>query len=117
MIEGKFEYAIGAKPAGFSHGDFGLVIQALHNAARDQLLRSLALDLIGVRAQTRRADGLAVVVDPPGESDGVARERAEFPHLAVWSPDRGLKPELLIRNRHGAGGIGSAILRKPDHLT
>src|ERR1035441_6440022 len=38
MIEGKFEYAIGAKPAGFSHGDFGLVIQALHNAARDQLL-------------------------------------------------------------------------------
>src|ERR1039458_4211459 len=38
MIEGKFEYAIGAKPVGFSHGDFGLVIQALHNAARDQLL-------------------------------------------------------------------------------
>src|ERR1022692_1593018 len=37
MIEGKFEYAIGAKPVGFSH-DFGLVIQALHNAARDQLL-------------------------------------------------------------------------------
>jgi hypothetical protein len=26
--------------------------------------RSLALDLIGVRAQTRRADGLAVVVIP-----------------------------------------------------
>jgi hypothetical protein len=34
MIEGKFEYAIGAKPVGFSHGDFGLDIQALQNAAR-----------------------------------------------------------------------------------
>jgi hypothetical protein len=40
VIEGKFEYAVGAKPVGFSHGDFGLVIQALHHAARDQLLSS-----------------------------------------------------------------------------
>ena len=38
MIERKFEDAVGAKSIGFSHGDFGFVVQALDDAAREQLL-------------------------------------------------------------------------------
>ena len=38
MIESEFEDAEGAKAIGFSHGDFGLVVQAFHNAAGNQLL-------------------------------------------------------------------------------
>ena len=33
VIEGEFEDAIGAEAVGFSHSDFGLVVQALHDAA------------------------------------------------------------------------------------
>src|SRR5262245_45719480 len=38
MIKGQFEDPIGAKAIRFSHGDFGLVVQALNNAAGNQLL-------------------------------------------------------------------------------
>src|ERR1017187_6992020 len=38
MIEREFEAAEGAKAVGFSHSDFGLVVQAFHNAAGKQLL-------------------------------------------------------------------------------
>src|ERR1041384_7572021 len=38
MIEGKFKDAVGAKSVGFSHGDFGLVVQALDDSAREQFL-------------------------------------------------------------------------------
>src|ERR1051325_1046146 len=38
MIEREFEHAIGAKAVGSSHGDFGLVIQALDHTAGKQLL-------------------------------------------------------------------------------
>ena len=38
MIEGEFEDAVGAKAVGFSHGDFGLVVQTLDDAAGEQLL-------------------------------------------------------------------------------
>ena len=38
MVEGEFEDAIGAKTVRSSHGDFGLVVQALHDAAGKQLL-------------------------------------------------------------------------------
>ena len=38
MIEGQFKDTISAKAVGFSHSDFGLVIQALHDAAGNQLL-------------------------------------------------------------------------------
>jgi len=31
VVEGKFEYPVRAKTVGFSHGDFGLVVQALHD--------------------------------------------------------------------------------------
>src|SRR5664279_6083938 len=38
MIEGQFEYPVGAKAVGFSHGDFSLVVQTLHEPAGNQLL-------------------------------------------------------------------------------
>ena len=38
MIEGEFEDAVGAKTVGFSHGDFGLVVQAFDDAAGEQFL-------------------------------------------------------------------------------
>jgi len=37
VIEGQFQGSVGAKTVGFSHGDFGLVIQALDDATGDQL--------------------------------------------------------------------------------
>src|SRR5437867_2676457 len=39
MIEGEFENSVGAKAVGFSHSDFSLVVQTLHHAAGNQLLR------------------------------------------------------------------------------
>jgi hypothetical protein len=38
VIEGQFEYPIGAKAVGFSHGDFSLVVQALYDPTGNQLL-------------------------------------------------------------------------------
>jgi len=38
LPSGEFENAVGAKTARFSHGDFGLVVQALHDAAGQHLL-------------------------------------------------------------------------------
>jgi len=38
VIERKFEAAERAETVGFSHGDFGLVVQALHDAAGQHLL-------------------------------------------------------------------------------
>src|SRR5262245_21076451 len=38
MVESEFENAISAKTVGSSHGDFGLVIEALHDAAGYELL-------------------------------------------------------------------------------
>src|SRR6476620_9689564 len=40
MIEGKFEYTVGAKAVRLSHRDFGLVVQTLHHAAGDEFLSS-----------------------------------------------------------------------------
>ena len=37
MIESEFEDAIRTEAVGFSHGDFGLVVRALDDVARDQL--------------------------------------------------------------------------------
>ena len=70
----------------------------------------------GVRAQTRRADGLAVVVDAEAECDGVAAVRMEFMDLAIWFPDHGFKTENLVGRAGCAGWIRNAILRKPDDL-
>jgi hypothetical protein len=38
VIEGQFEYPIGAKAAGFSHGDLSLGVQVLHDPTGNQLL-------------------------------------------------------------------------------
>jgi hypothetical protein len=38
VIESQFESTEGAEPIGFSHSDFGFVVQALDNAAGKQLL-------------------------------------------------------------------------------
>jgi hypothetical protein len=38
VIEGEFEAAVGPKAVGFSHSDFGLIVQALYNAAGKVLL-------------------------------------------------------------------------------
>jgi hypothetical protein len=38
VIKGQFEYLVGAKAVGFSHGDFSLVVQALYDPAGNQLL-------------------------------------------------------------------------------
>jgi hypothetical protein len=38
VIEAEFEDAIGAKIVGFSHGDFGLVVQTFDDAAGKQFL-------------------------------------------------------------------------------
>jgi hypothetical protein len=38
VIEGEFEAAEGTEPVRFSHGDFGFVVQALHDTAGKLLL-------------------------------------------------------------------------------
>src|SRR5690242_14218398 len=38
MVERKFEDSVSAEPVRFSHRDFGLVVQAFHNAARNELV-------------------------------------------------------------------------------
>ena len=38
MIEGEFKPAKGAEAVGFSHSDFGFVVQALDDAAGKELL-------------------------------------------------------------------------------
>src|SRR5271154_1124132 len=70
----------------------------------------------GVRAQPRRADRLAVVVDPETECDGVATVRLELPDLTIRPPDNRFKTVKLIERAGGAGWIDNAILRKPDYL-
>jgi hypothetical protein len=39
VIEREFEATEGAEPVGFSHGDFGLVVQTLDDATGERLLR------------------------------------------------------------------------------
>jgi len=52
VIEGEFESAIGAKAIGFSHGDFGLVVQTLDDAAGKQFLSvEVVEDEFAARAQ------------------------------------------------------------------
>ena len=52
MIKGKFETAEGAESVGFPHGDFCLVVQALDDAAGEQLLSTeIVKDAFAVRAE------------------------------------------------------------------
>jgi hypothetical protein len=38
VIESQFEDSVGTEAVGFSHSDFGLVIETFHHAAGNQLL-------------------------------------------------------------------------------
>jgi hypothetical protein len=52
VIEREFEAAEGAEPVGFSHGDFGFVVQALDDATGKQLLSAeIVEDQFAVLAQ------------------------------------------------------------------
>ena len=51
MVEGKFEHSVGAKAVGFSHGDFGFIVQTFDDAAGEQLLSAeIVEDEFAVRA-------------------------------------------------------------------
>jgi hypothetical protein len=52
VIEREFKATEGAKPVGFSHGDFGFVVQTLDDAAGKQLLSAeIVEDQFAVLAQ------------------------------------------------------------------
>jgi hypothetical protein len=38
VIEGQFEYLVGAKAEGLSHSDFSLVVETLHDPTGNELL-------------------------------------------------------------------------------
>src|ERR1700693_4467492 len=56
MIEGEFEDAEGAEAIGFSHSDFGFVVQALNNATGEELLSAEIIE-----------DHLAMLTQRPGD--------------------------------------------------
>ena len=56
MIEGEFEDRKGAEAIGFSHGEFGFVVQSLNNAAGEKLLSAEIVE-----------DKLAVLTQRPGD--------------------------------------------------
>src|ERR1035441_5991973 len=56
MIKGEFEGAVVAESIRFSHGDFGLVVQPLHDAAGKQCLRPEIVQ-----------DEFTVVAERPGD--------------------------------------------------
>src|ERR1035438_6704219 len=68
----------------------------------------------GVGAQTRRADGLAAVVDPRDKSNGIAGGRLQFLDPPAQFPANGFKTKnLKSLAAAGAGCIACAILRNP----
>src|SRR5580658_7896545 len=75
-----------------------------------------------IRARARRADGLAVIVDPEGHSHGVAGEGLQFPDAPrVWAPDHGFVIEVLRsstgdRYRGGAIRVPGAVLRSSRYF-
>jgi len=56
VIESKFEDSVRSEAVGFSHGDFGFVIQALNDAAGEELLDAEIIE----NQLSRRAGGTAV---------------------------------------------------------
>src|SRR6202140_4113061 len=89
MIEGEFEDAEGAEPVGFSHSDFGFVVQALDNAAGKQLLSpEIVEDQIAVFAQ--RAGDLLHRLDA-----GAHHLAAPFIEELSSPSDGAVIPELL----------------------
>ena len=82
MIEGKFEDTEGAEAVGFSHGDFGFVVQALNDAAGKELLSAEIVE-----------DQLAVLTQRP----------SDFFH-GFDAGTHGL-PAPLIEELRGPGGL------------
>ena len=77
MIEGKFEDTEGAEAVGFSHGDFGFVVQALNDAAGKELLSAEIVE-----------DQLAVLTQRP----------SDFLYLFTGlNPNRGGPPEAILK--------------------
>ena len=83
MIEGEFEASEGAKAVGFSHGDFGFVIQALNDAAGEELLGAEIIE-----------NQLSVLTQRPVNTSGLAVEPFLQPHGTMLP--RALPLGLLI---------------------
>ena len=56
MIESEFQCSEGSEAIGFSHSDFGFVVQSLDDAAGDELLRPEIVE-----------DELAMLAERPGD--------------------------------------------------
>lgn len=65
------------------------------------------------RARSRRANHIAVIVCPEGDSVRVTRECTEFPDLAFPPGDR---LELVERLARRAARVGGCVLRSPGHF-
>ena len=68
------------------------------------------------RARTRRADGLAQIVDAHAERHRVPFERRQLMDLTIRLPLHSFKTKDLERRRLHAGGVANAILRPPHYL-
>jgi hypothetical protein len=89
VIEGQFKDTISAKAVGFSHSDFGLVVQTLHDAAGKQFLSpEIVEDQLPVLAQ-RAGDLLH------GFDAGTHRLAAPFVEELAGPGGRVVIPELL----------------------
>ena len=68
MIEGEFQNSVRSEAVGFSHGDFGLVVQALYSAAGNQLLRPKVVEdelPAAVPLSSAADSGVRLQGDPP----------------------------------------------------
>jgi hypothetical protein len=98
VIESEFQDAVGAKPVRFSHGDFGFVVQALDDAAGNELLRSEIVENAGDARQ------LAVFV----------RESFRETHSDITSY-RGLSGGVRASSRHTDSTEMPSFLRDGPH--
>lgn len=114
MVQGEFETAEGTKAVGFSHSDFGFVVQALDDAAGKQFLSSKVIENeFAVFAQ--RTGDLFHGLDA-GPHDLAAPMVEELP-----GPPRGVViPELLkgFLEKVGANGLQviTEQIAKPEAL-
>jgi hypothetical protein len=93
-IESQFEYTVGAKTVRFSHSDFGLVVQALHDAAGADGLEILAKQI----AQPELLVGAKVLTATEQQPAGFPEDRGAALKSQRWQrfPNRD--------QFHGAGG-------------
>src|SRR3954447_8155305 len=106
MVEGEFESSEGTEPVGFSHSDFGLVVQTLDYTAGEQFLGpKIVQDQFAML--TQRASDLLHRLDA-GPHDLAA------PFIEELSrPDRGVViPELLESFFEKISGDGLQVVAK-----